>query len=116
MAGAMAKKKTVKPTTAKISFERALEELEAVVADLEGGELGLEDALEAYQRGVERLKLCQGKLEAAERRIELLSGVDAQGNPITQPFAEGSDDSLEGAAANRSRKRGARVDEKGRLF
>lgn len=116
----MAKKKA-KPKTAAAPFEESLGELESIVADLEGGELGLADALARYEEGVKRLKQCHGQLEAAERRIELLSGVDADGNPVTTPFddAATADDASPGA---RSRKRTARpvdgsdVDDSTRLF
>lgn len=67
-------------------FEASLARLEEIVGDLEGGELGLSEALERYEEGVRRLKLCHGQLEAAERRIELLSGFDAAGNPVTTPY------------------------------
>ena len=63
-------------------------ELEKIVAELESGKLGLSDALARYEEGVKHLKGCQQLLEMAERKIELLSGVDADGNPITEPFEE----------------------------
>jgi exodeoxyribonuclease VII small subunit len=101
----MAKKsvpaKKASPADAAEPFEASLAELEAIVADLEGGELGLSDALARYEEGVRRLKQCHAQLQAAERRIELLSGVDADGNPVTTPF----DDSA--TTDDRSRKRSA---------
>lgn len=54
-------------------FERALDELEALVQRLEGGELSLEDSLGAYERGVALYRQCQGALEQAELRIRLLA-------------------------------------------
>ena len=54
-------------------FERALDELEALVQKLEGGELTLEASLEAYERGVTLYRQCQGALEQAELRIRLLA-------------------------------------------
>jgi exodeoxyribonuclease VII small subunit len=44
-------------------------------------------------------------LERVERKIELLSGMDAEGNPITEPFDESEDASLEDKAAARGRRR-----------
>ncbi|HQU44917.1 MAG TPA: exodeoxyribonuclease VII small subunit, partial [Pirellulales bacterium] len=70
------------------SFEQALEQLEHIVHQLEEGEIGLAEALDHYEKGIGLLKQCYGLLERAERRIELLSGVDAAGNPITQPFSD----------------------------
>ena len=55
-------------------FEAAIAELESVVKKLEeGGQLSLEDSLKLYERGVTLSKFCHAKLEAAERKIELLN-------------------------------------------
>ena len=101
----MAKKKPTPRDECVASFEESLEELEKIVAELESGKLGLSDALARYEQGVKHLKGCQQLLERAERKIELLSGVDADGNPITQPFDEGDVDSLEAKAAARGQRR-----------
>jgi len=53
-------------------FESAIDELEQVVKALESGELSLEESLRLYERGVELSRFCHGRLEDAERRIELL--------------------------------------------
>ena len=87
--------------------QMALAELEKIVVELESGKLGLSDALGRYEEGVKHLKSCQQLLEQAERKIELLSGVDADGNPITQPFHEGDAESLEAKAASRGQRRTA---------
>jgi exodeoxyribonuclease VII small subunit len=91
------------------SFEESLEALEKIVAELESGKLGLSDALAKYEDGVRHLKSCQRLLEMAERKIELLSGVDADGNPITQPFEEAESESLEAKAAARGQRRTSAV-------
>ena len=75
------------------------------MAELESGKLGLSDALARYEEGVRHLKGCQHLLEMAERKIELLSGVDADGNPITERFEETDSDSLEAKAASRAGRR-----------
>lgn len=67
-------------------FEEALAELEKIARDLEDGELGLEQALVRYESGVKLLRQCHELLAGAERRIELLAGVDADGNPVLRPF------------------------------
>jgi exodeoxyribonuclease VII small subunit len=54
-------------------FETALAELETVVKSLEQGDLPLERSLELFERGVELTRFCHGRLEEAERRIELLT-------------------------------------------
>jgi exodeoxyribonuclease VII small subunit len=86
-------------------FEDALEQLGAVVQDLEEGQIGLSQCLARYEEGVRLLKQCYGLLEHAERRIELLSGVDASGNPITQPFEDVETGSLAEKAQSRSQRR-----------
>lgn len=101
----MAKKKPTAGEESGSTFEESLGELEKIVAELESGKLGLSDALARYEEGVKHLKGCQQLLESAERKIELLSGVDAEGNPITQPFAGGDVDSLEAKAAARGQRR-----------
>jgi exodeoxyribonuclease VII small subunit len=70
-------------------FERALDELEALVQRLEGGELSLEDSLGAYERGVALYRQCQGALEQAELRIRLLADpADPAGGREFRPDAE----------------------------
>ena len=56
------------------SFEKALEELEALVARMEDGKLPLEESLQAYQRGAELIKFCESKLSDAQARIAVLDG------------------------------------------
>jgi exodeoxyribonuclease VII small subunit len=65
----MAKRNQPVPKT----FEEALQELEQILADVEGGELGLEDSLARYERGNFLIHHCRGVLSSAERQIELLS-------------------------------------------
>jgi exodeoxyribonuclease VII small subunit len=121
----VAKKNSTKTETESLSFEQCLAELEAIVAELESGKLGLSDALGRYEQGVKHLQSCHALLEGAQRRIELLSGVDADGNPITQAYDDQQHESLEEKAADRSRRRGSArpnsprdrdMDDPGRLF
>lgn len=65
-------------------FESAIAELEAIVKTLEDGDLSLERSLELFERGVELSRFCHGRLEAAERRIEVL---DERGNLRPAPRA-----------------------------
>lgn len=58
----------------EVPFEKALEELEAVIAALESGKLPLEESLATYQRGAELLKLCESRLSAAQARVSVLEG------------------------------------------
>ncbi len=82
----MAKKKRKKELSEVPNFEEALERLEGIVHLLEEGDVGLDEALARYEEGVRLLRQSYNLLEKAERRIELLSGVDADGNPTTEPF------------------------------
>lgn len=60
--------------TGGLSFEQALEELDALVHRMEDGRLPLEESLAAYQRGAELIRFCEGKLSAAQARIAVLDG------------------------------------------
>jgi exodeoxyribonuclease VII small subunit len=91
----------------ELTFEQALGQLEQIVRKLEEGQLGLSDSLAHYETGVHHLKLCYDALAKAERKIELLSGVDAAGNPITTPFDD-TNLPLEDKAGARSRRRSAK--------
>ena len=62
------------PAPAGLTFEKALEELESLVARMEEGKLPLEESLTAYQRGAELIKYCESKLADAQARIAVLDG------------------------------------------
>jgi exodeoxyribonuclease VII small subunit len=95
------------PEQQQPTFEQALTTLEAIVRDMEQGTLGLAESLGKYEEGVKLLTQCQQLLDRAERRIELLTGVTASGEPITQPFADTptADESGTSGTKSRSRKR-----------
>jgi exodeoxyribonuclease VII small subunit len=63
-----------KSTEQKPAFELAITELERIVADMEGGQLSLEDSLTAYRRGVALLKGCQEQLTDAEDQLRQFDG------------------------------------------
>ncbi|WP_255991133.1 exodeoxyribonuclease VII small subunit [Chitinolyticbacter albus] len=54
------------------SFEAGFAELEALIGELESGQLPLEASLAAYQRGQTLLQFCQGKLADAEQQLKVL--------------------------------------------
>ena len=62
------------PSPETLTFEKALAELEAIVARMEDGKLPLEESLAAYQRGAELIKFCESKLSDAQARIAILDG------------------------------------------
>ena len=59
-----------------LSYEAALQELEALVGSLESGQLPLDQLLSGYQRGAQLLKFCRDKLEAVETQIKVLEGTE----------------------------------------
>jgi len=103
----MAKKKTQPAGETErdaMTFEQALERLDRIVQRLEGGQLTLTESLTSYEHAIKYLRYCNRQLERVERKIELLSGVDATGQAKTQPFDETSM-TLEEKQAARSRRR-----------
>ena len=54
------------------SFEEALQKLEAVVNEMEGGDLPLESLLARHEEGVKLARACQAKLADAELRLQQL--------------------------------------------
>jgi len=99
------------PSSDNLTFEQALAELEKIVRALEDGQTGLEESLERYEQGVGLLRRCYGQLRAAEQRILLLAGEDAEGRPLTRPFEHAA--TLEAAKTHGKRQR-KKVDEEGR--
>lgn len=69
-----------------LTFEQSLIELERTVRELEEGQLGLDEALARYERGVGLIKRCYTRLREAEQQILLLTGVEENGQPILQAF------------------------------
>lgn len=53
-------------------FEQSLDELEQLVAKMEGGELSLDESLRSFERGIALFRNCQTALEQAELRVKLL--------------------------------------------
>lgn len=72
---------TAAPTAEPASYEDALQELDALVASMEGGQLPLDRLLESYRRGAELLGYCRARLEAVEQQVKVLE--DGQLKPWT---------------------------------
>ena len=64
----------------KLSFEKALAELEQIVQKLERGDVALEESVTIYERGEALKKRCEELLRAAEARVEKIT-LDAAGKP-----------------------------------
>lgn len=73
--------------TEKFQFEKALEDLEKIVAAMESGDLTLDEALKKYEEGVQLVRACQTKLTEAEKKIEVLTKT-LGGSLKKEPFEE----------------------------
>ncbi len=60
------------PDEAPLSFEAGLQQLEAIVKEMESGELPLDRALDLFERGTKLSDACRKQLEEAETRVEIL--------------------------------------------
>jgi len=60
----------------KLTFEQALEDLEQIVSAIETGEIGLEESIDKYAKGIKLIKYCRGVLDAAEKKIQLLTAAE----------------------------------------
>jgi exodeoxyribonuclease VII small subunit len=69
----------------ELTLEAAMERLEAIVREMEGGDLPLETLIAKYEEGTRLSKLCRDKLEGAEQRIRMITR-DAAGNPVLEEF------------------------------
>ncbi len=80
------KKSADAPAKPDLNFEQALDRLEAIVSEMEDGELELETMISRFEEGRRHLKFCSAKLNEVERRIEMLVKKDDE---ITlEPFDE----------------------------
>ncbi len=70
---------------AEKKFEKAMERLEEIVENLEGGDLSLENSLKVFEEGMKLARFCSDKLEEADKKVTLL--VRESGEKHTQvPF------------------------------
>jgi exodeoxyribonuclease VII small subunit len=77
------KQPSAKPT--EQTFETALQRLEQVVEQMESDSLPLEGLLTHYEEGIKLVQVCQEKLTAAEKRIEMITR-NATGEPQLEEF------------------------------
>lgn len=71
----------------KLTFEKAMAELETIVKELETGQIKLDDAVEAYEKATRLKKFCEEKLKNAELKIEKIEQ-DKNDRPIVTSFDE----------------------------
>lgn len=74
----------------EMTFEQALKGLEDAVARLEKGQIPLDEALDAFEAGVQSANVCRKKLQAVEARIEKLTK-NSDGSLTTEPFGGNGD-------------------------
>ena len=74
-------------TESVFNFEASLAELEALVKQMEQGDLTLEDSLAAFERGILLTRGCQAALAQAEQKVNVLMQ-DAQGRIVEKPFSK----------------------------
>jgi exodeoxyribonuclease VII small subunit len=72
------------------SLEAAMERISEIVTSMEDGNLSLEKLIDSYEEGIGLVKACQEKLDAAEKRIQVIAR-DARGTVLLKEF-EGQDD------------------------
>jgi len=80
---------TKKEQVSAFIFEASLAELEALVQQMEQGDLTLENSLAAFERGISLTRGCQTALAQAEQKVNVLMQ-DAQGKVVEQPFSKES--------------------------
>ena len=73
----------------QVKFEAALGELEAIVAEMENGELPLEQLIERYEEGMRLVKVCNEKLAEAEQKIEILTRQASAAETAPETSTEG---------------------------
>ncbi|OGX45381.1 MAG: exodeoxyribonuclease VII small subunit [Omnitrophica WOR_2 bacterium RIFCSPLOWO2_12_FULL_51_8] len=74
---------------AEPKFEEVLKKLEKIVADLENGDLSLDEALKKYQEGIELARACNQRLDSAKKKIEVLLK-NKKGDFELKSFTEGN--------------------------
>jgi exodeoxyribonuclease VII small subunit len=79
-------------TSAPPAFEDAVKRLTEIIERLERGDLPLEESIALFEEGVKLSAVSQGRLDAAEKKVEELLHVDQNGNARTAPFTTTSSD------------------------
>lgn len=75
-----------------LTFEQAVERLEAIIGRIESGEVGLEQSIREYEHGVALLKRCRAILETAEQRVEELTAPRQGAQPTPGAGAPADDE------------------------
>lgn len=81
---------------AGVKFEQAMARLEAIVGELEKGDLPLDESLKIFEEGIRLSKNCLKVLEEAERKVEILVQ-DKNGKKQLRAFSSDDDDMQDSA-------------------
>jgi exodeoxyribonuclease VII small subunit len=81
-----------KPT---LTFEQALAKLEEIVSQIEEGKVSLEESIEKYAQGQDLIKLCRGKIDAAEKKIQILSKAEGETLAVAGQMEDDQPESVE---------------------
>ena len=73
-----------------VNFEKALDQLEELVEDMENGDLTLEESLKSFEKGIKLTRDCQAALSQAEQKVQIL--LEQNGELVTEDFNEGDGD------------------------
>ncbi len=88
----------------ELSFEDAMERLDAIVASMEGERMPLEEMVRSYEEGARLLKLCRQRIETARSRVELISAdLDGSGKAALTEFDTSAAEAGDATATNKSR-------------
>lgn len=101
--GIMAKRKTTEENNDDVTLEAAMSELAEIVARMESGQATLDDSLAQFERGMQLLRSCHQKLDAASQKIEILTRMSSDGAE-TAPFDARSTLQKEASQTEKRRK------------
>ncbi len=71
-----------------MDFEKKLKSLEQIVTKMESGDLSLDESLKSFEKGVSLARECHSQLDEAEKKVQQLMSIDADGNAKTKDFKE----------------------------
>lgn len=74
----------------KFDFDNEIQKLEAIVEQMESGELGLEQAMAQFEQGVKITRECHKALQEVEQKVQIL--LEKQGKMVLEPFDVNGDD------------------------
>jgi exodeoxyribonuclease VII small subunit len=86
-------------------FEEGLASLEKLVDELENGDLGLDEAMKRFEKGVKLSAQLQAALETAQRKVEKLAQ-GSEGEAVLEPFDDEEEDEAPAPKKARPKKAG----------